>query len=848
MATNPWDAFPAVEQQAGPVYGAPDPAEGRAVQDQAMQIQNMGRVANNDAARLQMEQERLQMARDEQARKSTGRPLSDSTTKRIEGGVGQFSALNGSLGGFKDDYAGNPIGSLENTAQGLYSGIGTEGQRNWWANFRATDNVIRNELFGAALTPQEKSSYEATTIDPSLDPKIVRENLSKRTDILRGALERQKRFMIANGYNDEAVEILYEPLRALEQLKEADSSPPPINDEEGLQVNVTDDSPNVPPNVPPTGPGGGTPLGGTEGGLMDLAKQGVTLGLADEAAGVGGYLSGFLTGEDPQAAYTRERDAVRGRVADARERYPVLGTATEILAGGGAARVAAPVTNALSGVIKSGAALGAAGGFGYGEGAQGSVGGAAVGGALGGALGGITQGIGRGVNALAGRIGTAATPAQREVVQAGEREGVRVMTSDVRPPQSFTARAARGLGERIPFAGTGGPRAAQQAERVTAVQNVLNDFNAADAADAVGDVSADIIATRGAEIGRLSNQKNAVISGIQGAVPAPKAIAAIDQQIAKLSGVNEEAFAPVIQKLTQFRDALASGKTLEQVEGNRKLLGDLFADPSLAAIKGDGQKALNAVYGPLRQDMGDFIKQAGGRGQYSRWKNANDKLSAMAGELKSSAFKGLLNNAETTPEAAAKIIFNGTASDMQRVFNSLSPSGKVKAQSAILYKAAQGAAEGDNISPQKFATAMGKLNDATKTFFDPADKARLDGLERLLKSTQRASEAAALPPTGVQNSQLAGGFTLGTLFGTAALPVAGGLGLLARAYESAPVRNALLRLGRTTAGSGAESRATEAVRQALTRFAANDNRAAAMAASPGAAAADEPDGRREPVR
>ena len=233
MATNPWE----MDWSQGPVYGAPDPQAAYRDEDQALQRRGDARAdisqqlaieaANRSAAAEARAQEAAnRTALEWQAShnpdgtpKVSGKALPDSAAKRIEGGVGQYSALSGALSGFQDDYAGNTVtGNLENTLQGVYSGFGTEGQRNWWANFRATDNVIRNELFGAALTPQEKASYESTTIDPSLDPKIVRENLSKRVDILRGALDRQRRFMVSNGYNEDAVNILYEPVRAMEQL------------------------------------------------------------------------------------------------------------------------------------------------------------------------------------------------------------------------------------------------------------------------------------------------------------------------------------------------------------------------------------------------------------------------------------------------------------------------------------------------------------------------------------------------------------------------------------------------------------------------------------------------------
>ena len=127
----------------------------------------------------------------------------------------------------------------------------------------------------------------------------------------------------------------------------------------------------------------------------------MTLGLSDEAAGIGGYLSGFLTGEDPNKAYARERDTERAFIDKARKDWGVVGTGAELLGGGGAARIAsAPMT--LGSVMRQGAGIGATGGFGYGEGSQ-SVPNALLGAAGGAALGAGLYGVGAGVNALAAR-------------------------------------------------------------------------------------------------------------------------------------------------------------------------------------------------------------------------------------------------------------------------------------------------------------------------------------------------------------------------------------------------------------------------------------------------------------
>jgi len=419
-----------------------------------------------------------------------------------------------------------------------------------------------------------------------------------------------------------------------------------------------------------------------------------------------------------------------------------------------------------------------------------------------------------GMNALMRPTGTAGQsasliPNARQVVQDGKSAGVRVMTSDIRPPTSRTGKLARNIGDSIPIAGTAGPRAAQQVERGEAVQKLMREFGADDAA--VEAVSKDLVKTRGAMIGKLSAAKNQVIQSIQGAVPAPKAIAEIDKQIAKLQGIDDTAFKPVIDRLTGFKTALQSGKTLEQVEGQRRLLGDLFSDPSLASIKGDGQKAINAVYDPLRQDMGAFIEASAGPAARAKWAGANERLAAMAGELDASAFKNLLNNAETTPESAAKILFGKTPSDMKRLYGSLSDKGRAKAQSAILFQAAEKSTTNDVISPQKFAAAMEAMSKATGVFFSPADKARIDGVTRLIKATQHASDAAANPMTGAQNTPLIAGLSIGQIFGTAALPVTAFAGLTARVYESAPVRDAFLRLGRTKPNSPQEANAIKSV-------------------------------------
>lgn len=120
-----------------------------------------------------------------------------------------YEAYKRGLGGFVNDYSGNTVtGGLESGLQSLNANIGTPGQRQWWADFRSTDNQVRNDLFGSALTPGEKKAYEETTISERMDPAIIKQNLARRAEIVRGALKRRHDFTKANKWEPDAIDAI----------------------------------------------------------------------------------------------------------------------------------------------------------------------------------------------------------------------------------------------------------------------------------------------------------------------------------------------------------------------------------------------------------------------------------------------------------------------------------------------------------------------------------------------------------------------------------------------------------------------------------------------------------------
>lgn len=445
-----------------------------------------------------------------------------------------------------------------------------------------------------------------------------------------------------------------------------------------------------------------------------------------------------------------------------------------------------------------------------------------------------------------------------EVVAEGQRRGVPVMTTDVKPPKSGMGRYVKQtLPEKIPFAGTSGPRQEQQVERIRVVGEVLEEFGGSasrelfdSSGSAVDDIAKSLTAERSKRLSSLTGAKNSVIDGVGGTAPASNALKAIDEQIAAMVQRDTPASREVAEVLKAQRAELAKPRTLRGLEDFRKdELSQVFSNPdTLAAVKTVGEQVLRKIYDPLRKDMGDFIEAQSGAGARNRWSKANEELSAMAGELTSTRFRNVLRDADTTPEAVGRILFDSpdNVSDAARLIANLPPAGKKKVQAALLQRAFDraGGASGEGVSVERFLNNVGSLSKKIGIAFEGQDREALEGVRRLLEATRRGAAAGANVRTGEQNLPAVMGVAatqaLGLTGGVASLGVGG---LLARIYESPMMRDRLLRLASTKSGSPQESRAMEVLmrsaapivtqwREAIPN-ALNDNPANLVAASEG---------------
>lgn len=517
------------------------------------------------------------------------------------------------------------------------------------------------------------------------------------------------------------------------------------------------------------------------------------------------------------AGFPQPRDAVERMVNQAIQ--GVSGAGGMAAAGRVAQTATAPVTREVGRLLAAQPVAQMAGGAGAGAAGQavreagGTPGGEIAASLLGGVAGGAAA-----ARAMAPARAPATAPKVQPIVEEAGRRGVPVMTSDVVPPETFIGKAAQRLGERIPIAGTGPLRAEQQQARIDAVRNVLRDFGADDAANLSDDIMKDLATKRSAEIQKYANSKKEVINRLadKGTVPVPRALAAIDDQIADLTRRRTEGSDEAIQRLQQIKTDVQD-RDLFQIEAYRqdelaKIFMDDPARPMSIAARDAGEKAMRAIYGPVREDMMDFIKKTGERRDVDKFMVANKRLNETANELKMASLKSVLKSGEQTPEVVNRLLFGQKPSEIRQLYSGLTPAGRANARASILAQAADKAKfelqDGTKMfSPEKFSAEIKRLQPQIGIFFRDDDLKQVEGLSRVLNLTRRAGEAGVATPTGQEAVPFVAGSALQSFLGSfgGTLAAAGGIGLAARVYESAPVRNLMMQLGTAKRGSAEEA-------------------------------------------
>lgn len=172
----------------------------------AVQAAQQGRIKTPE----EMEQERILLGDKALATIATREtPRLDTTGRKELSEKGGTAATFGNLvstwsdkyGGYKSD----TLGDLDLKYQ-RYIGGDRAGGADWWQNYQTQKNVIRNQLFGSALTVPEREEFDKAQISPGMKPDVIRKNLARQKAAADAAALKLAKSYIADGYRPEAVE------------------------------------------------------------------------------------------------------------------------------------------------------------------------------------------------------------------------------------------------------------------------------------------------------------------------------------------------------------------------------------------------------------------------------------------------------------------------------------------------------------------------------------------------------------------------------------------------------------------------------------------------------------------
>ncbi|KAK4833125.1 hypothetical protein QYF36_002916 [Acer negundo] len=801
-----FDLIPAQQSQQGQpparIYGGPktpDPLElqreARAVEDQQMQREQFERTERRQSMADQRANASLSRAQDtaERAQLAASR-LPGDKEKALREAASTVSNLGRSLEGFRDDYLGFGS-SIENVVQG-YTGMGTPGQRDWWADFRGTDNLVRNELFGASLTSGEKAAYGATTITPDMSPAEAKKNIARRADIARKGLERYRDYLTKSGYAAEPINALVgtsldqpstqQPAQPGGELTFNDQLAPtqagisrlsPKQDADYKAFLLTKPSPEAireryalygagelsqenAAKLSEYYAGGGTGYGvdysgieakpvdpgdGTAGAFARGVANAGSLGLANRIGAVVDTVGGDGT-------YNENLNRRRGYDLYDQQNNGAARLGGQVLGG-----LAVPIVGGTSAanLARNGAGIGALYGYNdsYGDTSSRLI--AAGGNAVaGGALG---YAGGRAAEYLAGRGGGGPVPPGpgQQLMEAAGRQGVEPLPADVGGPltRRFTSGAAQAPLSSGPVI-RGGQRVSDQI-------GAARDRVAAGVGAVEQPVAAGETAQRGAATyirqsrERVGGMYNEARSAAGDARPTPtRAIETVQRNLAELAETPNTS-APVTTALQNLGEDLQAPGGLS-IDALRRLRTNVRGIAQTDALRGtDFQRRAGQVLDSISEDIANGLP-ADARARFLAADRAHRERVETIDEVIKPIIGGR-NEKAYAPERVYQNLQNASRSDsarLRRFMDTLPAEDQASVRATVisqLGRATNGAqnAEGTAFSPAAFLTQWNQMTPRAKdVLFRGEARDALNDLARITEGTKAAAGYANRSNTG----------------------------------------------------------------------------------------------------
>lgn len=195
-----------------------DPATGRPQKvlfDQATgEYKAIGGAKAADESISPLEQRRLDQADqridlqkrslEQAAQSKRTRQLSVNDVEKLSKTGGELQQVQGFAPTFNDKYAGfSPWGDETQLALGRmgWAGQDTQDAAQWWQGYDRYKNVVRNELFGASLTPGEQQAFEKSDITPTMSASAIKTNLALQSKLVKQGVMRRAKALVAAGYD-----------------------------------------------------------------------------------------------------------------------------------------------------------------------------------------------------------------------------------------------------------------------------------------------------------------------------------------------------------------------------------------------------------------------------------------------------------------------------------------------------------------------------------------------------------------------------------------------------------------------------------------------------------------------
>ncbi len=516
-------------------------------------------------------------------------------------------------------------------------------------------------------------------------------------------------------------------------------------------------------------------------GYSALASQGLTLGLTDEASGIGLAIGRALQGDINNfgANYRLGRDTQEYRLNQARERLGGGGTAAELL--GGFALPANALAGGVSGAAKGGAIVGGAAGFGYGRGYEQSTQNALLGAGAGAALGYGGQRIG---NALANRAAVSDLPQRAASLNAaGQAEGVTVNRAMVDPRLQ---NRVTGVDATI----SGGPRVQREmsniegqiGSRVESLGAGGRPMNSTTAGQHIETAGKRFIETSGKQAAAKYDRAERMAGN---AKVAPKeSLAAVDDMISTLSETPGQNNAE-IAFLNTLKSDLSQNLSVGALRRMRTALRKRIANGGLTF--GEDEARVLGIMDAAANDIRSGLA-AQGNERAARAFDAADKAYRARMEYITGTVQKVLGKrnanlpAETVWQRFQSMASGkGDAVGLKRFYATLTP--EERSDVAATFAEQLGKNSAGEFSVAQFLTQSGKLSDdAIRTIFGPDGAQSVANLRLLGREVKRVTGAmnSRTSKTGVANNYkdwlinlmlggIAGGGGAATGGGTAAM-------------------------------------------------------------------------------